>query len=43
VKGDSLIISDPAAGPDERLAFAIESDGTLSLGLFGSLTKKRPE
>ena len=42
VKGDSLILRDPAGGPAEQMTFGIESDGTLSLGIFGSLTKKRP-
>ena len=41
VKGDSLIIHDPRGGFANEMAFHIEKDGTLSLGILGSLTKKR--
>ena len=42
VKGDSLVIRDPKGGFVDQMAFHIEKDGTLSLGILGSLTKKRP-
>jgi hypothetical protein len=42
VKGDSLVIHDPRSGLGDGLTFGIEKDGTLSLGLLGSLTKNRP-
>ena len=42
VKGDSLVIHDPRGGFGDALTFGIEKDGTLSLGILGSLTKKRP-
>lgn len=40
VKGDSLVIS--GQGMADGMTFHIEKDGTLSLGILGSLTKKRP-
>jgi len=42
VRGDSLVIRPPQGGADEELTFGIESDGSLSLGFLGSLTKNRP-
>jgi len=42
VKGDSLVIHDPRGGFADAMTFGIEKDGTLSLGILGSLTKKRP-
>lgn len=42
VKGDSLIIHDPRGGFVDQMTFGIEKDGTLSLGILGTLTKKRP-
>jgi hypothetical protein len=41
VKGDSLVIQDPRGGMADQMTFGIEKDGTLSLGILGSLTKKR--
>lgn len=41
VKGDSLVIHDPQGGMADAMTFEIEKDGTLSLGILGSLTKKR--
>ena len=41
VKGDSLIIHDPRGGLADQMTFGIESDGTLSLGPLGSLTRTR--
>ena len=41
IKGDSLVIHDPQGGMVDRMTFGIEKDGTLSLGILGSLTKKR--
>ncbi len=41
VKGDSLVIHDPRGGFADQMAFHIEKDGSLSLGILGSLTKKR--
>jgi len=42
VRGDSLVIRPPQGDAEEELVFGIESDGTLSLGMFGTLTKNRP-
>lgn len=42
VKGDSLVLRDPNGGPADQMTLGIESDGTLSFGPLGSLTKKRP-
>lgn len=42
VRGDSLVIHDPRGGFVDQMTFAIEKDGTLSLGILGSLTKNRP-
>ncbi|HEV8356918.1 MAG TPA: hypothetical protein VGQ17_09165 [Gemmatimonadales bacterium] len=42
VRGDSLVIHDPQGGFAAGMTFGIEKDGTLSLGILGSLTKKRP-
>ena len=41
VRGDSLVIHAPGGGLADEMTFGIESDGTLSLGILGSLTKKR--
>ena len=41
VRGDSLIIHDPGRGFADKMTFGIEQDGTLSLGILGSLTKTR--
>jgi hypothetical protein len=40
VLGDSLFIHDPRGFADQ-MTFGIERDGSLSLGILGSLTKKR--
>ena len=42
IRGDSLVITDPQGGFAAGMTFGIEKDGTLSLGVLGSLTKKRP-
>jgi hypothetical protein len=42
VKGDSLVITDADGGLVDGMTFGIESDGSLSLGPLGSLTKNRP-
>ncbi len=42
VRGDSLVIHDAKGGFADQMTFGIESDGTLSLGILGSLTKNRP-
>jgi hypothetical protein len=41
VRGDSLVISDAGHGMADQMTFGIERDGTLSLGILGSLTKTR--
>ncbi len=41
VRGDSRVMRDPRHGIADQMTFAIEKDGTLSLGPLGSLTKKR--
>jgi len=41
VRGDSLVIHDPQHGFADAMTFGIEPDGRLSLGILGSLTKKR--
>lgn len=41
VRGDSLVIHDPQHGMADGMTFGIERDGTLSLGILGSLTKSR--
>ena len=41
VRGDSLAIHDPRGGMADQMTLGIERDGTLSLGLLGSLTKTR--
>lgn len=41
VRGDSLVIHDPGRGFADQMTFGIEKDGTLSLGILGSLTKAR--
>ncbi len=41
VRGDSLVIHDPRGGLVDQMTFGIEKDGSLSLGLLGSLTKTR--
>jgi hypothetical protein len=41
VRGDSLVIHDPRGGMADQMTFGIEKDGTLSLGILGSLTKNR--
>jgi hypothetical protein len=40
VRGDSLFIHDPRGFADQ-LTFGIQKDGTLSLGILGSLTKHK--
>lgn len=40
VKADSLVIHDPQ-GITDGMTFSIEKDGSLGLGPFGSLTRKR--
>jgi hypothetical protein len=40
VRGDSLVIHDPR-GLADQMTFGIEKDGTLSLGILGSLTKRK--
>jgi len=42
IRGDSLVINDPQGGFAAGMTFGIEKDGTLSLGVLGSLTKQRP-
>ncbi|MGE0554038.1 MAG: hypothetical protein AB7R55_11465 [Gemmatimonadales bacterium] len=42
VKGDSLVLRDPSGGPADVMTLGIESDGSLSFGPLGSLTKRRP-
>jgi len=42
VRGDSLVIHAPQGGMADLMTFGIEKDGSLSLGILGSLTKKRP-
>lgn len=41
IRGDSLVIRDPQGGRADQMTFGIERDGTLSLGMLGSLTKRR--
>jgi hypothetical protein len=41
VRADSLVIHDPQHGFADGMTFGIQSDGTLSLGILGSLTKKK--
>jgi hypothetical protein len=41
VKGDSLVIHDPRGGFADAMMFGIQKDGSLSLGILGSPTKKR--
>lgn len=41
VRGDSLVIHDPQHGFADAMTFGIGQDGTLSLGILGTLTKKR--
>ena len=41
IRGDSLVITDPQGGFAAGMTFGIEKDGTLSLGVPGSLTKRR--
>lgn len=40
VKGDSLVIHAGPNGFVNGMTFGIEKDGTLSLGILGSLTRK---
>jgi hypothetical protein len=40
VRGDSVILRNLKAGPDEVLVLMREKDGTLSAGILGSLRKK---
>jgi hypothetical protein len=40
VRGDSVILRNLKAGPDEILVLMREKDGTLSAGILGSLRKK---
>ena len=40
VKADSLILHDPQHGLADEMTFHIERDGSLSLGMLGTLTKK---
>ena len=41
IRGDSLVIHDPQHSFADQMTFGIERDGTLSLGILGSLTRKR--
>ena len=41
VRGDSLTIHDPQHGFADAMTFGVGQDGTLSLGILGTLTKKR--
>ncbi|HEX5179424.1 MAG TPA: hypothetical protein VFW04_08855 [Gemmatimonadaceae bacterium] len=41
VHSDSVILHDPEHGLADHMAFHIEKDGSLSLGILGTLTKKR--
>jgi hypothetical protein len=41
VRADSLVIHDPQHGFADGMTFGIQPDGTLSLGILGSLTKKK--
>ena len=40
VRGDSVILRNLKAGPDEMLVLMREKDGTLSAGILGSLRKR---
>lgn len=40
VRADSLILHDPQHGLADQMTFHIEHDGSLSLGILGTLTKK---
>jgi hypothetical protein len=42
VRADSLMIHDPRHGLADEMTFHIEHDGSLSLGILGTLTKKHP-
>ncbi len=42
VRADSLILHDPQHGLADQMTFHIERDGSLSLGILGTLTKKHP-
>ena len=42
VRADSLVIHDPQHGLADQMTFHIERDGSLSLGILGTLTKKHP-
>lgn len=42
VRADSLVIHDPRHGLVDEMTFQIQRDGSLSLGILGTLTKKRP-
>lgn len=41
VRSDSLMIHDPRHGLADEMTFHIERDGSLSLGILGTLTKNR--
>lgn len=41
VKADSLVLHDPRHGLADEMTFHIQRDGSLSLGILGTLTKKR--
>ncbi|HEX6816086.1 MAG TPA: hypothetical protein VF102_10470 [Gemmatimonadaceae bacterium] len=40
VRADSLILHDPQHGLADQMTFQIQRDGSLSLGILGTLTKK---
>ena len=40
VRADSLVLHDPQHGLADQMTFHIERDGSLSLGILGTLTKK---
>lgn len=40
VRADSLILHDPQHGLADGMTFHIQRDGSLSLGILGTLTKK---
>lgn len=42
VRADSLVLHDPGHGLADQMTFHIEKDGSLSLGILGTLTKKKP-
>lgn len=42
VRADSLVLHDPRHGLADQMTFRIQRDGSLSLGILGTLTKKKP-